>query len=192
MGTFDDNRRHEQQDTASAYRKIGYALEPPLTDIGFLRTIERFPFVPSDQGRLDQDCYEAYNIQVAGLVQRLRAIGSKRVVIGVSGGLYSTHALIVAAKSIDLLGLPRSNILAYTLPGFATGRKSKAMALALMQALRVSCEELDIRPAAMQMLKDIGHPAGRVNPFMISRSRTCKRASGPTISFVWLIIMARS
>jgi len=161
MGTFDDNRRHEQQDAAVAYRKIGFALEPPPTDIGFLRKIERFPFVPSDQNRLDQDCYEAYNIQVAGLVQRLRAIDSKRVVIGVSGGLDSTHALIVAAKSIDVLGLPRSNILAYTLPGFATGRESKAVALALMQALQVSCEELDIRRAARQMLEDIGHPAGR-------------------------------
>jgi len=165
IGTFDDNRRREQQATAGAYRKIGFALEPPLTDIGFLRTIERFPFVPSDQSRLDQDCYEAYNIQVAGLVQRLRAIGSKHVVIGVSGGLDSTHALIVAAKSMDLLGLPRSNILAYTLPGFATGSESKASALALTRAFQVSCEELDIRPAAIQMLKDIGHPAGQGEPF---------------------------
>jgi NAD+ synthase (glutamine-hydrolysing) len=164
MGTFDDNRRHEQQHTAGAYRRISYALEPPLTDVGFLRTIDRFPFVPSDQSRLDQDCYEAYNIQVAGLVQRLRATDIKRVVIGISGGLDSTHALIIAAKSIDLLGLPRSNILAYTLPGFATGKESKALALALMQALEVSCEELDIRPAATQMLKDIGHPAGKGEP----------------------------
>jgi NAD+ synthase (glutamine-hydrolysing) len=163
MGTFDDNRRYEQQETAG-YRRIGFALRPPLTDIGFLRKIERFPFVPSDQSRLDQDCYEAYNIQVAGLVQRLRATGSKRVIIGVSGGLDSTHALIVAAKSIDLLGLPRSNILAYTLPGFATGKESKAMALSLMKALRVSSAELNIQPAATQMLKDIGHPAGRGEP----------------------------
>ena len=164
MGTFDDNRRYEQQREAAEYRRIGFALQPPSTDIGFFRKIERFPFVPSDQSRLDQDCYEAYNIQVAGLVQRLRATGSKRVVIGVSGGLDSTHALIVAAKSIDLLGLPRSNVLAYTLPGFATGRESKAMALALMQALRVNCAELDIRPAATQMLKDIGHPAAQGEP----------------------------
>lgn len=163
MGTFDDNRRCEQQE-AAGYRRIGFALRPPLTDIGFLRKIERFPFVPSDQSRLDQDCYEAYNIQVVGLVQRLRATGSKRVIIGVSGGLDSTHALIVAAKSIDLLGLPRSNILAYTLPGFATGKESKAMALSLMKALRVSSAELNIQPAATQMLKDIGHPAGKGEP----------------------------
>jgi NAD+ synthase (glutamine-hydrolysing) len=161
MSTFDDNRR---QKGSGAYRKIGYLLQPPMTDIGFARKVERFPFVPSDQSRLDQDCYEAYNIQVAGLVQRLRATGTKRVVIGVSGGLDSTHALIVAAKAIELLGLPRSNILAYTLPGFATGSESKANALALMRTLQVSASELDIRPAATQMLRDIDHPAGRGEP----------------------------
>ena len=73
--------------------------------------MERFPFVPSDESRLERDCYEAYNIQVAGLVQPLRAIRSQRVVIGISRGLNSTHALIVAAKAMDLLGLPRTNIL---------------------------------------------------------------------------------
>jgi NAD+ synthase (glutamine-hydrolysing) len=157
MGTFDDNRRQR----AGSFRRITFALKPPTEDIGFLRRVERFPFVPSDESRLEQDCYEAYNIQVAGLVQRMRAVGSKRVVIGVSGGLDSTHALIVAAKAVDLLGLPRTNILAYTMPGFATGSESKNYALALMRALQVSSQELDIRPAATQMLKDIGHPFGR-------------------------------
>jgi NAD+ synthase (glutamine-hydrolysing) len=123
--------------------------------------VERFPFVPSDESRLAQDCYEAYNIQVAGLVQRLRAIKSQRVVIGVSGGLDSTHALIVAAKAMDLLGRPRTDILAYTMPGFATGMQSKSQAWALMRALEVSSQELDIRPAATQMLKDMGHPFGQ-------------------------------
>ncbi|HZR85894.1 MAG TPA: NAD(+) synthase [Bradyrhizobium sp.] len=160
MGTFDDNRRvHEPR--AGRYRRIAFSLEPPASDLGLIRTVERFPFVPSDAARLEQDCYEAYNIQVAGLVQRLRAIGTKRVVIGVSGGLDSTHALIVAAKAIDLLGLPRSNIFAYTMPGFATGSESKANALALMRALQVTSQELDIRPTATQMLGDIGHPFGR-------------------------------
>lgn len=160
MGTFGDNaRQHEKR--SGSYRRIGFSLRPPAADIGFLRTVERFPFVPSDEARLEQDCYEAYNIQVAGLVQRMRAIGSKRVVIGVSGGLDSTHALIVAAKAVDLLGLPRSNILAYTMPGFATGSQSRNYALALMHALDVTSHELDIRPTATQMLKDIGHPFGR-------------------------------
>ena len=158
MGTFDDNRRQRQESHGANFRKITFALKPPMTDLGFHRKIERFPFVPSDESLLEQDCYEAYNIQVAGLVQRMRATGVKRVVIGVSGGLDSSHALIVAAKAIDLLGLPRSNILAYTMPGFATGSESKTNALALMRSLQTSCEELDIRPAAIQMLKDIGHP----------------------------------
>jgi NAD+ synthase (glutamine-hydrolysing) len=91
----------------------------------------------------------------------MRATGTKRVVIGVSGGLDSTHALIVAAKAVDLLGLPRSNILAYTMPGFATGSESKTNALALMKALQTEWQELDIRPTATQMLKDIGHPFGK-------------------------------
>ncbi|WP_315783401.1 MULTISPECIES: NAD(+) synthase [unclassified Bradyrhizobium] len=159
MGTFDDNAR--AQDTGVHWRRIGFELQPAEGDIGFMRSIERFPFVPSDPARLDQDCYEAYNIQVAGLTQRLRATGTKRIVIGVSGGLDSTHALIVAAKAMDLLGLPRTNILAYTMPGFATGAQSKSYAHALMTSLEVSAAELDIRPAATQMLKDIGHPFGR-------------------------------
>ncbi|MDU6746976.1 MAG: NAD(+) synthase, partial [Bradyrhizobium sp.] len=159
MGTFDDNAR--AQTRGEHYRRIGFELQPTKDDIGFMRSIERFPFVPSDAARLDQDCYEAYNIQVAGMTQRLRATGTKRIVIGVSGGLDSTHALIVAAKAMDLLGLPRTNILAYTMPGFATGAQSKSYAHALMKALEVSAAELDIRPAATQMLKDIGHPFGR-------------------------------
>jgi NAD+ synthase (glutamine-hydrolysing) len=159
MGTFNDNARAHAKDGANC-RRIGFALQPPSEDIGFLRKVERFPFVPDDPERLDQDCYEAYNIQVSGLVQRMRATGSKRIVIGVSGGLDSTHALIVAAKAMDLLGLPRTNIMAYTMPGFATGSQSKSYAHALMTSLQVSASELDIRPAATQMLKDIGHPYG--------------------------------
>src|SRR6187402_1296012 len=157
QGTFADNRRQRE----GFYRRISFALKPPASDIGFLRKIERFPFVPSDESLLEQDCYEAYNIQVAGLVQRMRATGTKRVVIGVSGGLDSTHALIIAAKAVDLLGLPRENILAYTMPGFATGSESKTNALALMKALRTRWQELDIRTTATQMLKDIGHPFGK-------------------------------
>ena len=163
MGTFDDNARQREGQTGK-YRRIAFSLQPPATDVGFIRRVERFPFVPSDELLLAQDCYEAYNIQVSGLVQRLRAIGAKRVVIGVSGGLDSTHALIVSAKAIDLLGLPRSNILAYTMPGFATGSQSKTYALALMRALQVTGRELDIRPAATQMLEDIGHPFGGGKP----------------------------
>ena len=162
MGTFHDNRLNSRKRTPS--RRIQFSVNPPDENIGLVRTVERFPFVPSDESRLEQDCYEAYNIQVAGLVQRLRAIGSQRVVIGVSGGLDSTHALIVAAKAMDLLGRPRTNILAYTMPGFATGTQSKSQAWALMRALEISSQELDIRPSATQMLKDMGHPFGKGEP----------------------------
>jgi NAD+ synthase (glutamine-hydrolysing) len=162
MGTFHDNRLNSRKRTP--FRRIQFSVNPPDENIGLVRTVERFPFVPSDESRLEQDCYEAYNIQVAGLVQRLRAIGSQRVVIGVSGGLDSTHALIVAAKAMDLLGRPRTNILAYTMPGFATGTQSKSQAWALMRALEISSQELDIRPSATQMLKDMGHPFGKGEP----------------------------
>ena len=128
---------------------------------GLRRRVERFPFVPADPQRLEQDCYEAYNIQVSGLTQRLRSAGIRRVVIGVSGGLDSTQALIVAARAFDRLGRPRSDILAYTMPGFGTGDVTKANAWRLMQALGVTPAELDIRPAARQMLADMDHPFAR-------------------------------
>ncbi|MBN8902333.1 MAG: NAD(+) synthase, partial [Rhodospirillales bacterium] len=154
MGSFDTNRRRH----ARGFRTIGFAVAPPDADVGFRRRIERFPFVPADVERLAQDCYEAYNIQVSGLMQRLQATGLTRVVIGISGGLDSTQALIVCAQAFDRLRLPRSNILAYTMPGFATSDLTKSSAWRLMRALGVTAAELDIRPAATQMLQDIGHP----------------------------------
>ncbi len=157
MGSFDTNRRRYP----TAFRRIGFHLDPPRGDIGLERHLERYPFVPADPARLEQDCYEAYNIQVSGLTQRLRAIGVKHVVIGVSGGLNSTHALIVCAQALDLLGLPRANILAYTMPGFATSTHTRNNAIRLMKALGATWQELDIRPAAERMLADIGHPFSR-------------------------------
>ncbi len=161
QGTFDDNARGQG---GPAFRRVTFALDPPAGDIGFERVVERFPFVPADPARLDQDCFEAYSIQVAGLRQRLEAIGVKRVVIGVSGGLDSTQALIVAARAFDRLGLPRADILAFTMPGFGTGSETKGNALRLMRALGVTAEELDIRPASHQMLADLRHPFARGEP----------------------------
>ncbi len=120
MGTFDDNRRHHRL-TAESFRRVEIQLDPPSGDIGLRREVERFPFVPSDPSRLEQDCYEAYNIQVSGLEQRLRALNYPKVVLGLSGGLDSTHALIVAARAMDREGRPRSDILAFTLAGFRDG-----------------------------------------------------------------------
>ncbi len=153
QGTFDDNRAALNPQ----FRTIGFRLDPPAGDIGLRRPVARFPFVPSDPARLDQDCYEAYAIQVAGLAQRLRASGISRVVIGVSGGLDSTQALLVAVRAFDRLGFDRADILAYFMPGPATGPASAARARALMEGLGVTARSLDITPTADLMLATIGH-----------------------------------
>ncbi len=160
MGSFDDNRRTHAE-RIDAFRRVGFELASPSGDLGLRRPLERFPFVPADDERLELDCYEAYNIQVTGLLQRLRAIGEPKVVIGVSGGLDSTHALIVAAKAMDRAGRPRSDILGFTMPGFATGDETKGNAHALMSALGITAEEIDITETARLMLKEIDHPFSR-------------------------------
>jgi NAD+ synthase (glutamine-hydrolysing) len=142
----------------TAFRRVRFEHRPHFRDVGLVRTVERFPFVPSDPARLDKDCYEAFNIQVQGLTKRLQATNGQRIVIGVSGGLDSTHALIVACKAFDALRLPRANILGFTLPGFATSDGTKSNAWALMNALGVTGREIDITQAARRMLEDIGHP----------------------------------
>jgi NAD+ synthase (glutamine-hydrolysing) len=144
--------------------RVEFAWAPPSGRLELRRAIERFPFVPSDPAMLRDNCYEAYNIQVQGLAQRLQATGLEKLVIGVSGGLDSSQALIVAARVMDRLGLPRSNILAYTLPGFATGKATKANAWRLMKALGATGGEIDIRPAANRMFADIGHASARGEP----------------------------
>ncbi len=161
QGTFDDNRRANLE---KPFRRISFRLAPSTHDVGFERVVERFPFAPSNPAQLEQDCYEAYNIQVTALEQRLAATGISKLVIGISGGLDSTHALIVAAKAMDRLGKPRSNILAYTMPGFATSETTKTNARKLMKALGVTARELDIKPAARQMLADLEHPFARGKP----------------------------
>ncbi|MBN9193296.1 NAD(+) synthase [Microbacterium sp.] len=154
QGTFDDNRRTHEP----AFRTVHFRLDPPARDVGLRRALDRFPFVPDDPARLAQDCYEAFNIQVSGLVQRMTAIGGPKPVIGVSGGLDSTHALLVVARAMDRMGRPRSDILAYTMPGFATSDHTKSNAIALAEAVGASIETIDIRPMATQLLEGIGHP----------------------------------
>ena len=131
---------------------------------GLIRPLDRFPFVPDDAARLDQDCFEAFNIQVQGLMRRMTATGAKKLVIGVSGGLDSTQALLVACRAFDRLELPRTHILAFTMPGFATSDGTKSNAWALMQAMGVTGAEIDIKPAANQMLGDIGHAYAEGQP----------------------------
>ena len=170
----------------TAYRTVEFSLDPPDDDLGLRRPIERFPFVPADPERLAQDCFEAYNIQVDGLVQRLRAIKTERVVIGVSGGLDSTHALIVAARAMDLLGLPRTNILAFTMPGFRHRQ--------LHQGQRLGADAgAGGRPAPSWTS---GRRPGRCWPTWSIRSaaarrsttspsRTCRRGCAPTTCSGW-------
>ncbi|CAN7406109.1 NAD(+) synthase [Bosea sp. LjRoot9] len=147
------------------FRTVSFELAPDrASDLGLERTIERFPFVPSDDARLNELCFEAYNIQSHGLRKRLESARVEKIVIGVSGGLDSTQALIVAAQTFDALGLPRSNILAYTLPAFATSKGTKANAWRLMTALGVTAQEIDMTPACRQMLVDIGHPFAKGEP----------------------------
>jgi NAD+ synthase (glutamine-hydrolysing) len=152
--------RHREQ--ASRFRRVRVPL--PLPRRGRLlpeRRYERFPYVPSDPERRDARCAEVYEIQVQGLVKRLQFTGLQRVVIGVSGGLDSTHALLVCAQAMDVLRYPRSQLLAYTMPGFATSQRTLDQAHRLMRAIGCGAHELDIRPSALQMLTDIGHPFGR-------------------------------
>jgi NAD+ synthase (glutamine-hydrolysing) len=140
-------------------RTVRFSLEPPLdAALPLVRRFDRFPYVPDDAARLDQDCYEAFNIQTQGLRRRLEASKTKRAVIGVSGGLDSTQALLVAARAFDQMGRPRKDVLGVTLPGFATSAGTKSNAHALMKELGVEAREIDIRPLANQMLADIGHP----------------------------------
>ena len=159
-GTFNDTAEalgHPEQ----AFRRVSFEAKPDFKDVGLRRSIKRFPFVREDPAHLDSDCYEAFNIQVQGLMRRFTSIPATKLVIGVSGGLDSTHALLVACRAFDLMGRPRADILGFTLPGFATGDTTKSAAWSLMKALGVTGAEIDIRPAAERVLADIGHPSAR-------------------------------
>ncbi len=163
MTSFQDSLA-ECRERALAARRVAFELRLPEGEAPLLRKVARFPYVPSDPLERDQRCFEAYNIQVHGLLKRLSHTGLQRVVIGISGGLDSTQALIVAAKAMDRLGLPRRNILAFTMPGFATSDLTRSNARSLMTALGVTAGEIDIRPACQQMFRDIGHPFAQGKP----------------------------
>jgi NAD+ synthase (glutamine-hydrolysing) len=150
-------RRHAGE--VERFRLVRFAVALPVDRaLPLARLVERFPYVPADRSRRDERCTEVYNIQVQALVQRMSATGIKKLVIGISGGLDSTHALLVCAKAMDRLGLPRTGILAYTMPGFATSERTLQQARELMRVVGCSAHEIDIRPSCIQMLKDLGHP----------------------------------
>ena len=125
-----------------------------------LRTLDPLPFVPQGDDAAER-CEEMTNIQCIGLCTRLKAINCKDLVIGVSGGLDSTLALLVAVRSFDMLGLSRKGIHAITMPGMGTGARTKSNADKLMEALGVTCYEIPIGPAVKQHFADIGQPEGK-------------------------------
>ncbi|MED5618917.1 NAD(+) synthase [Ideonella sp. BN130291] len=146
------------------FRTVSFEHAVPGGALALRRHLEQFPYVPSDPALRDERCNEVFNIQVQALLQRLAATGIQKLVIGVSGGLDSTHALLVCAKAMDRLGLPRSNILGFTMPGFATSSRTLDQALRLMAAIGCSAQQVDIRPSCEQMLKDLGHPFAEGKP----------------------------
>jgi len=160
QNSFGESARREA-DRLAGFKVIDFSIPLPGGKILLERKIAKFPYVPADPATLDARCEEVYRIQVAGLATRMRATGTKKLVIGVSGGLDSTQALLVCARAMDELGLPRANILAYTMPGFATSTRTRSSAWQLMRAMGASAGEIDIRPSCMQMFKDLGHPYAR-------------------------------
>ncbi|MEO6151771.1 MAG: NAD(+) synthase [Croceibacterium sp.] len=160
LPTFNDSAEAAGRPEDS-FRTILFDHAPAAGDTGLIRPIRRFPFVPNRPDKLDADCFEAFNIQVDGLMRRFESTAGTSLVIGVSGGLDSTHALLVAAKACDKLGLPRTTIRGYTMPGFGTSAGTKANAWKLMDSLGITAEEIDIKPTASTMLENIGHPFGR-------------------------------
>jgi NAD+ synthase (glutamine-hydrolysing) len=163
LTSFNDTAA-DHQERLRRMRYVPFDFVVPAGEIALRRDVPRFPYVPGDPAVRDLRCFEAYNIQVHGLLKRLTATGIQKIVIGVSGGLDSTQALIVAARTMDRLGLPRANILGYTMPGFATSERTLKNAHALMRALGVTGTEIDIKPSCVQMLRDLGHPFAAGEP----------------------------
>lgn len=155
--------QHAQQ--LAEFREVAFAgavaKDQPLP---LQRAVARFPYVPPSGGARDERCEEVCHMQVQALVQRLRSSGIQKLVIGISGGLDSTHALLICARAMDRMGLPRSHILGYTLPGFATSTRTHDQAHRLMHAVGCTAQEIDIRPSCQQMLRDLGHPFAQGHP----------------------------
>ncbi len=153
MTSFHDNRLAHVQE----WRRIPFSLELSPRSPELLRAIDPQPFVPADPASRDERCREIFHIQVSALTRRLEQTGTPPVAIGVSGGLDSTLALLVACKTADLLKLPRRHIHALTLPGFGTTERTLSNARSLMEALGVSAQEIDIREICLEQMRALGH-----------------------------------
>jgi NAD+ synthase (glutamine-hydrolysing) len=141
------------------FHRVTIALDRPASaPTGpLLREVEAHPFVPRGEERLRERCEEIFHTQVAGLARRLEHIGKPPVTLGISGGLDSTLALLVACKTMDALGVPRSQIHAFTMPGFGTTSRTRSNAQALMQHLAVAATEVDIRALCLEEMRALGH-----------------------------------
>lgn len=157
MTSFNDAVR-EYAPMIARVRRIPFELPLPAEPVRLDRMIDRYPYVPNNDEERELRCFDAFHIQVQGLATRMKNASIDRIVIGVSGGLDSTHALLIAVKAVDALGLPRKNIHGYSLPGFATSSGTRRNGMELMEALGITAEEVDITRLSMQMLRDIGHP----------------------------------
>src|SRR5207248_2069874 len=133
----------------------GGAAPAPPADLR--RPVDAHPFVPQGQEQLRERCEEIFHTQVAGLAKRLEHIGKPPVAIGISGGLDSTLALLVACKTMDALGVPRDRIRAFTMPGFGTTSRTRMNARALMHQLGVTAAEVDIRALCLDEMRALGH-----------------------------------
>ncbi|MCD7710650.1 MAG: NAD(+) synthase, partial [Porphyromonadaceae bacterium] len=142
--------------TEDSYRTIPVRL-PNYALTRLDRTVDPHPFIPQVDRLRDERCEEIFNIQVSGLVKRLRHTGAKSAVVGISGGLDSTLALLVTAKAFDRLGLSRRQIQGITMPGFGTTDRTYRNALDLIRSLGVTLREISIKEACTQHFKDIGH-----------------------------------
>ena len=134
-----------------------FANRPAAELTGLMRTIDPHPFVPADNNDLDRRCTEIVNIQSSGLMRRLDATHTRNLVVGISGGLDSTLALLVAVRAFDALGLDRKGIVGVTMPGYGTTGRTHDNAVALMTALGITQREISIVPAVEQHFRDIGH-----------------------------------
>ncbi|MDL2268924.1 NAD(+) synthase [Desulfosarcina sp. OttesenSCG-928-A07] len=160
MTSFNDSVS-DHMDQVRRMRRVEFAFRIPDGPVPLVRPVERFPFVPATPEELDTRCFEACHIQVQGLVKRLESSGIRKVVVGVSGGLDSTQALMVAVRAMDQLNLPRTHILGFTMPGFATSDTTLENARGLMGALGITVGEIDIRPTSLKILQNIGHPCAK-------------------------------
>jgi len=144
----------------STHRRISSSIEiPPGQDppAKLLRTVEAHPFVPSGQHQLAERCQEIFQTQVAGLAKRLEHIGKPDLAIGVSGGLDSTLALLVACKTLDLLSWPRTQLNAMTLPGFGTSERTLQNARAMMRLLGVTVHTIEIRSLCLEEMRALNY-----------------------------------